>query len=127
MPLLAFDGECLLCHSFIRVLLRLDRKEMFQLTSIDSDYFKERIKKQPVDVTIDSIILFSDTSVYYESTAIIETLRQLPFIGRLAPLGYLIPKGIRDNLYRLIAKHRKKKTLPLVCPLVPLEWRHRIK
>lgn len=109
-----FDGVCFLCSHSIRFLLKRDHQKRFKIGFIQN--------KTPNE-DIDSIALVHKGKTYYHSTAIIKSLILLGGVYTFAGLFFLVPKQIRDYLYKFIARNRykwfgKHKS----CPLTPKEW-----
>ena len=109
-----FDGICILCNHSIRFLIKRDHQKRFKIGLIQNKMSGENI---------DSISLVHNGKTYYHSTAIIKSLILLGGVYTSAGLFFLIPKQIRDALYKLIARNRykwfgKHKS----CPLIPKEW-----
>ncbi|WP_255263102.1 thiol-disulfide oxidoreductase DCC family protein [Priestia megaterium] len=55
---------------------------------------------------LDSIILIDKGQIYTESTAILHIINKLTGPIRFFVLFWIIPKKIRDKVYRFIAKNR---------------------
>ena len=97
-----FDGICGLCNKSIDILIRLDKNKIFKYTSLQGEY----VKILGIDEEIDSIIFYDNSTLYYKSTAILKILRGLGGIWILSNIFYIIPKGVRDFIYDIIAKYR---------------------
>ena len=116
--LIYFDGVCVLCNNSIRFLLKRDHQKRFKLGFIQN---------KTTDKDIDSIVLVHKDKNYHYSTAIIKSLILLGGVYNLAVLFYLIPKQVRDYLYKYLARNRykwfgKHKS----CPLPPKDWKDRM-
>ena len=116
--ILYFDGNCVLCNQSMRFLISRDKQKIFKIGFIQS---LER------ELEFDSIILSINANEYTHSTAIIKSLILLGGIYKLAWILFIIPKTIRDFIYKRIAKHRYKwfgkyKT----CPTFPKDWKDRL-
>lgn len=55
---------------------------------------------------IDSIVLIKNESVHIKSSAVLEIFKDMPIGWRLLRIGIILPKGIRDWVYDVIAKNR---------------------
>ncbi len=65
------------------------------------------MKTQPKFIQqIDSLILATDSKVYYKSTAAIKIAIQLKGFWFLVGIFYIIPTFLRDKVYDFIAKRR---------------------
>jgi len=97
-----FDGICGLCNKSIDILIRLDKNKIFKYTSLQGEY----VKTLGIDEEIDSIICYDNGTLHYKSTAILKILRSLGGVWILTSIFYIIPKGVRDFIYDIIAKYR---------------------
>lgn len=105
--IIVFDGECLMCNRFILFILRKDIQEKHFFTTQQSEFWKEYIQKIPREYkVIDSILLLQDGVILTYSTAIIKIFRSLGGLYSLFSVFYIIPKSLRDRLYKYMAKHR---------------------
>jgi len=105
-PVILFDGFCKLCNGTVDFLIKKDRKKQFQYVSLQSESGKWLIRKFQIPMNTDSVILITSKKAYLESEAIIEIARFLNYPWKLGIIAKFIPKKIRDNLYRIIAKNR---------------------
>jgi predicted DCC family thiol-disulfide oxidoreductase YuxK len=116
--LIYFDGVCVLCNNSIRFLLKRDHQKRFKL---------DFIQNISTDKNIESIVLVHKDKKYYYSTAIIKSITLLGGVYTFAVLFILIPKQVRDYLYKHLASNRykwfgKHKS----CPLPPKDWDERM-
>lgn len=102
-----FDGVCVLCESSVRYILNNDKKQKFTFTTLQGKYAKKILK--PTDINaLESIVLFDGKKVYDKSTAVIKICLILGGWHKLFYMAYIIPKSLRDSVYKLIAKKRYK-------------------
>lgn len=57
---------------------------------------------------VDSIVLIKNDSVYIKSSALLKILKDMPKGWRFLRIGIMLPKGFRDWMYDMVAKHRYK-------------------
>jgi len=105
-PIILFDGVCNLCNGTVDFLLKRDSKKQFRFTSIQSKAAQLLLHKCQIPSETDSVILIKSNKVYFESDAAIEIAGMLPFPWKMGTIFRIIPKKIRDNIYRRIAKNR---------------------
>jgi predicted DCC family thiol-disulfide oxidoreductase YuxK len=102
-----FDGDCNLCNRTVKFISKRNKNNRFTILSLQSEKGKDLQAQWKINSNIDSVILVKENSVYYESDAIISILKDLNgpyrFIGHAAAL---LPKKLRDILYRIIARNR---------------------
>lgn len=104
-----FDGVCNLCNRSVQFVIRRDRQKIFQLAPLQSRSAQKLLEECGVDPSTlpDSIVLVEGDSVYCRSEAALRIGRVLPFPwSALATLAIWIPRGVRDPVYRWIARNR---------------------
>lgn len=105
-PFIFFDGICVLCNGTIDFVLKHDKGKHFRYVPLQSEAGKKAIKKLKLPPDTDSVILYHENQVFTESDAAIEIVRLLPIPWKWLVVVKIIPKGVRDNIYRWIAKNR---------------------
>jgi len=103
--ILFYDGDCGLCQRSVAFLYAIDKNKSFYYAPLNGETFLETFKKES---PMDTVLFFNEGHVYTKSKAIIEAIRSLGGVYRLAILLYFIPQFLRDQLYDYIAIHRKK-------------------
>ena len=103
-----FDGICNLCNGTVDFLIKRDRNKQFRFVALQSVTGKILIQKFNIPPATESVIAIKQKLIYFESDAAIEIARLLPFPWKLAILIKIIPKKLRDYIYRIIAKNRYK-------------------
>lgn len=106
-PLLLFDGVCNLCNSAVTFVIARDPKNHFRFASLQSDTGKSVLKQlgRPTD-KFESLILFENGHFYEQSTAALRVARHLSGLWPLLYAFIIVPKPIRDAVYRFIARNR---------------------
>ncbi|WP_353088610.1 DCC1-like thiol-disulfide oxidoreductase family protein [Flavobacterium sp.] len=126
--LIIYDGHCVLCDYWVRVLLRHDKKEVFYFTELQSETGKSLQKKLGIEnQKVDSIILYIPKKAFFlKSTAIFEIVKSLPWYFYGALVFTILPQCITDKMYTFIAKNRYqwfgRKT---ICGLIDAKIQHR--
>tara|TARA_S200000501_G_C20623278_1_gene655552 strand:- start:199 stop:579 length:381 start_codon:yes stop_codon:yes gene_type:complete len=121
MNIIYYDGRCALCHAAVRIVLKLDNKQLFKLSPLS--LIKTNQKEFP-----NTIILNLNGNLYYEGEAVRKILENLNFFGRiLSLLAKITPLYLLNFFYKIIAKNRniwirKNKSQ---CPLVPKHLKDR--
>ena len=103
-----YDGLCAMCNRFIRLLIKLDKKEKFLLASLqgkNGTILKEKFSKELQG--IDSVI-FYNKKVFTKSSAVINILNELGGAYKLTYIFNFIPTFISDSIYDYIARNRFK-------------------
>ena len=104
-----FDGVCNVCDHTVDFILSHDHDEFFQFSSLQSDFSIDFFRKNNLEITLDTIVLYYEGKFYFRSDAMILILKTLNGYPKL--LGYLIsffPKFFTDICYSFFAKYRYK-------------------
>lgn len=108
-PLIIFDSNCLMCAKSLRFVIEKEREKIFLFASLDSEFVSQlKLDKNLAQSIPDSVILYHEGLVYYESTAILKISSWLVNPYSKARYLKIIPAWIRDSVYRFIAKNRYK-------------------
>lgn len=106
--IIIFDGDCLLCNSFVRLLINLDVKKKFYFISSTSEYFSNNLAHLNISEPDKTVFLLSDGELYSKSEAVLKILSGLPKPVKYFYYFRFIPEGMRDYIYDLIARYRKR-------------------
>lgn len=108
--IILFDSVCNLCNQTVLRIIKLDKKDIFRFTSLQSETGKEIINYLKIDTSkVDSIILFEPKKAYYiKSTAALKIFGNFGGIWELSKFLLFFPSFIRDFVYDIIAKNRYK-------------------
>jgi predicted DCC family thiol-disulfide oxidoreductase YuxK len=102
-----FDGVCNLCNSSVNFLLDRDKNDHFRFGSLQSKEGEALLNEYSIDrEDTESVILIENGKAFAYSTAALRIARGLGGIWSLGYVFIVIPKFIRDPLYKLIAKNR---------------------
>ncbi len=102
-----FDGVCNLCNSSVRWIIARDRQEVHRFASLQSEAGRRALREAGAPEALpDSIVLIDQVGVHTRSTAALRIARRLGFPWRLAVVGWVIPRFLRDWLYDFIARNR---------------------
>lgn len=108
-PVIVFDGVCLLCSRWVRFLLTHDEQARYRFASMQSASGRALLLAHELDPdSPQSFLLVEDGRRHTDSDAIARVLlslgrRRWRWLGRAMRL---VPRGLRDPAYRLIARHR---------------------
>ncbi len=106
-PIIIFDGVCNLCNGAVQFAIERDPTAIFRFASLQSD-FGQSILAQNVGGTEGggTIILLENGKVYDRSTAALRVARQLSGWIKYLYVFIIVPKFIRDFVYKIVAKNR---------------------
>ncbi|MBI1290001.1 DUF393 domain-containing protein [bacterium] len=130
-PILFYDGDCALCQGSVKWLLARDQRAVLRFAPLGGETWQELVPEQVRATLPDSVVLIvaRGSKPLIRSTAILTAMALMgpPWKKRAALLGR-IPSGLRDLIYRAVARVRrlilgKPKSQ---CPMIPPEWRSRL-
>lgn len=102
-----FDGVCNFCNSSVNFVIQHDRKGYFNFAPLHSTVGWELLNKYKVETSkADSVVVIDDGRVSLRSDGALHVAGKLD--KPWSWLGFLIivPRPIRDFIYRLLAKYR---------------------
>ena len=104
--LILFDGVCVLCSNFVRMVLERDETNRFRFATVQSPIGQALSRELGIDPTepeTNAVIL--DGVAYMKSDANLVVFPHLRGKARLAVFRHL-PRGLRDFLYDRVARNR---------------------
>tara|TARA_B110000003_G_scaffold114041_1_gene116670 strand:+ start:1917 stop:2312 length:396 start_codon:yes stop_codon:yes gene_type:complete len=102
-----FDGVCNLCNKSINRLIKNDVKKKFKFASLQSDFAMSFVPNQMINhKNLDTILLYKKGQFYDRSNAVLNICKALGGGFNLFLIGYIVPRFIRDAMYRLVANNR---------------------
>lgn len=106
-PIILFDGVCNLCNRAVDLVIRHDRRREFRFASLQSPLAQLRLRELGhAGNPLDSIVLIDGDRLSTESTAILRIAARLSWPWPLLSVFWLVPRPVRDWVYRVVAKHR---------------------
>ncbi|MFC4619548.1 thiol-disulfide oxidoreductase DCC family protein [Camelliibacillus cellulosilyticus] len=104
-----FDGVCNLCNKSVQFIINRDRKGYFLFSSLQSPTAKGLLDTYRIQSpSLSTIILIEKDQFYTESTAVLRICKRLNGLWKGLYLFIIVPKVVRDGVYRWIAKRRYK-------------------
>jgi predicted DCC family thiol-disulfide oxidoreductase YuxK len=113
-PILLYDGVCGLCNRLTQFLLKRDQHDRLLFASLQSDFAAAILKRHGKDThDLDTVYVVKDYELPTEallnrSDAILFLAQQLGGIWSLAVVGKILPRGLRDRIYNIVARNRYK-------------------
>lgn len=102
-----YDGECVLCNGFCAFLLhRLDQHSLYFASLHRSEAYQEMTLE--LEEGIDSVVFVDGDQIYTHSDAVIQIFKHIDGPWKVVALLGFIPLSIRDRLYRIVARYRKR-------------------
>ncbi|GAB6859978.1 thiol-disulfide oxidoreductase DCC family protein [Haloplanus litoreus] len=106
-PVLLFDGVCNLCNGVVQFLVRRDPAGRIRYAPLQSDSGQALLERAGLaGDDMDTVVLVEGDRAYTKSGAAIRVAELLGWPYRLARLGRLVPRRLRDALYDIVAANR---------------------
>jgi predicted DCC family thiol-disulfide oxidoreductase YuxK len=116
-PILLYDGVCGLCNRMVQFILHHDHAASFRFASLQSEFAGRILMRHRIDRTdLDTFYIVFNYGTENEdppesllacSDAALFLLNNLGGVWRvMAWIAHLLPHGLRDWLYSLIARNR---------------------
>ncbi len=106
-PVVLFDGVCHLCQSSVQFLIKRDLRQRLRFASLQSPFGRRLLASQGLDpVAMTSIVFVEAGQSYQESTAALKVAAYLKAPWRFLAWCRVLPRWLRDPVYRWIAKNR---------------------
>ena len=106
--ILFYDGECGLCDRSVRWAMDRDRRVGLRYAPLQGQTYGELdIDDKPTDVS--TVVLLDGGRLFVGSDAVLRLLRRIGGVwGFLGGIGGMVPRRLRDALYRFVARRRLK-------------------
>ena len=109
MPILLFDGHCNLCNAWVQYVVKRDPSSTIRFASLQSVAGRRLLEEHKIDVNyIDSLVLFEEERFSVSSNAALRILSYFDGWERYLIFLSVVPRPLRDLVYRFIAKNRYK-------------------
>jgi predicted DCC family thiol-disulfide oxidoreductase YuxK len=106
-PILLFDGVCNFCNDAVNFVIDHDRHQRFRFASLQSEVGQALLREHGLaDLPLSTMVLIDRGRAYLASEGVLRTAQRLggPF-ALLVPF-LLVPRRLRDPLYRSFARNR---------------------
>lgn len=119
---LYYDGNCAMCHGFVRFLLAEERSGTLRYAPLQGGHFRANVPESVKAGLPDSLILrTADGTLHMRSNAVIAVMRNLGGLWcALSWLLWVVPRPLRDIAYDVIGamRYRVFGRSPEACPLI---------
>ena len=112
-PIILYDGVCGLCNRLVQFLLKHDKEGRLRFASLQSDFAEKVLKRHGFDAKdLDTVHVVENYDqpgerVRQRSDAILRAGRELGgFWGASSSIARIVPRPLRDLVYRLVATNR---------------------
>lgn len=120
-----FDGHCNLCNTSVDTIIRKEKGDYFLFASNQSGPGSQILTDNGIELSggdeVNTLYLYENGRLYNRSTAALRISRKLKFPWFMFYPQLLVPRFIRDFVYKIIARNRykwfgKKETCRLPTP-----------
>lgn len=106
-PVVVFDGDCVLCSANARFILRHDRRGHFRLATMQSGAGAALMARFGIDpLDPETFILVEGDRVRRNSDAALAIAEGLGWPWNALGALRIVPRALRDAIYRLVARNR---------------------
>jgi predicted DCC family thiol-disulfide oxidoreductase YuxK len=106
-PIVLFDGVCNLCSGSVQFLIRRDPQARLRFASLQSVTGRRLQTERGLDPErLASMVLVAGDRWYEESSGVLRMVRYLSGAWPLLAVFLLVPRPLRDLVYRWIARNR---------------------
>ena len=104
---IVFDGVCVLCNGWVHFLLRHDRQGRYRFAAMQSPGGRALLAGHGLDPDDPASFLLVDAQrAWTDTEAIVRVVSGLGGFWRAVRLVLLLPRPVRDRIYRLVARNR---------------------
>lgn len=108
-PILLFDGVCNMCNSSVQFIIKHDKKAQLKFAPLQSEIGEQLLAANGMRTAyFDSLVFIEKGKVYTHSSAALGVCKYLNGLFPILQVFYIIPKFIRDVIYKWIGKNRYK-------------------
>jgi predicted DCC family thiol-disulfide oxidoreductase YuxK len=106
-PVILFDGVCNFCARSVRFVIERDPRGVFRFAPLQSDTGRRLLREHGLDETaMGSFVLVDGPGAWRESDAALRVCKQLRGPWSFLALLVVIPRLLRDPVYRFVARNR---------------------
>lgn len=106
-PVILFDAQCVLCSANARFILHHDRRRRFRLASMQGPVGAALFRAHGIDpADPDTLILVEGSHTRRDSDAVLAIWSGLGWPWRATAALRLVPRPLRDFVYRRVARNR---------------------
>jgi len=104
---LLIDGHCNMCHGLAKFVVGRDKRAVFRFASLQSELGRRLLKEggMPEDA-LETFVMVDNGKYYTNSTAALRIGRKLGWPWSVAYPAIVVPRFVRDRVYRFVARRR---------------------
>lgn len=105
-PVVFYDGDCGLCDWLVKFLIKHDKTRRLRYATLQGETATQLMGVPQGPSGSWSVKLLDERGLHDASTAAIRSIAHAGGIGKLAIVLLLVPRPIREAVYRWIARNR---------------------
>lgn len=106
--IILFDGDCNFCNYWVNYVIKRDKKDIFRFASLQSAAGKKLLDEYHVKDDLETVVFIHQNQAKTKSTAALRIYMALGWPYKMVAPLLIAPKFIRDGVYALVAKNRKR-------------------
>lgn len=106
MNIIVFDGVCNFCNRIVKIIIRHDPGCQIHFAAQQSEAGIKLLQEYSIKESTSSVVFITNGMVYYQSDAVIEIAKLLTGWPSLFKNTIIVPRFLRNAIYRLIAANR---------------------
>lgn len=112
-PVLLYDGTCGFCQASVQFVLRHERSTALRFAPLQGAVGAALRARHPVLEGVDSVVWVDNLggtgeTLLLRSDAALRVTRYLGGGWRLLAVAWVVPRFLRDGVYRFVARHRHR-------------------
>ncbi len=121
-----YDGDCGLCDATVQFFLHRTDAASLHFAALQSEFAQRVLRQHGVHLAdLNVAYLVIDGRLEVASSAILEALRRVRGPARHLATLRVVPKMLRDRVYAIVARHRRRLVSQAVCRVPSAEERRR--
>jgi predicted DCC family thiol-disulfide oxidoreductase YuxK len=106
-PVVLFDGVCALCDGTVQFVIDRDSEGQFRFATLQSETGQRLLREHNVATAqTDSIVVVDAGRAFVMSDAALRIAGRLPWPWSWARGFRVVPRPLRDAVYRIVARNR---------------------
>jgi len=107
--ILFYDGDCGLCNRSVAFVLKHEKEPELFFSALQSDFAKKELARYGYDFSqMGTFALIKEGKIYYKSDAALNLSSFVKAPYKWFSIFKIVPKFIRNAVYDLVARNRKK-------------------
>jgi predicted DCC family thiol-disulfide oxidoreductase YuxK len=106
MNIIVFDGVCNFCNRIVQIIIRHDPSGQIHFAAQQSAAGEKLLHQYSIKESSSSVVFITNNMVYYQSDAVIEIAKLLTGWPSLFKYGIIVPRFLRNTIYKFIAANR---------------------